>query len=154
MKYEIETYKGQQIVYNDDNDKFECQIELNNQVKNAKRSSLKDVRREIDQFVKANLEFKPFTFLRKSNYSKTFKIFECSAIRTDGKFVISEKDSNCRSYADKKEMGSAMVFDAEIVKELENLYKKLETAQVQYNNSVSDLYDKLIPLDLSAYKTS
>ena len=154
MKIEIEVYKGQSIVYNDDSDKFECEIELNNQVKATKRTSLKDVRKEIDQFINVNLEFKPFKFFLKSAYSsKTFETYVCSAIRTDGKFVVSRVESErYKSYYGEKEMALAMVFDDEIVKERERLDKEMEDAQLKYKNAISDLFDQLKPCDLSAYK--
>lgn len=154
MKIEIEVYKGQSIVYNDDNDKFECEIELNNQVRATKRISLKDVRKEIDQFIKVNLEFKPFKFLKKSEYGyKTFQPFFCSAIRTDGKFVVnSEGNEKYKSYWGQKEMALAMVYDNEVIKELEALDKANAAAQENYKNGVAKLFEKLIPCDLSEYQ--
>lgn len=154
MKIEIEVYKGQSIVYNDDNDKFECEIELNNQVRATKRISLKDVRKEIDQFIKVNLEFKPFKFLKKNEYSsKSFEPYVCAAIRTDGKFVVyREGNDNYKSYYGEKEMKLAMIYDTEIINELKRLDKENEDAREKYKNAVSELFDKLIPCDLSAYK--
>lgn len=153
MKIEIEVYKGQSIVYNDDNDKFECEIELNNEVRATKRISLKDVRKEIDQFIKVNLKFKPFKFLKKSEYSgKTFGPYFCSAIRTDGKFVVNSEGSNRNSYYGEKEMKLAMVYDAEIVKELEQIESEYEAARLKNKTAIAALYDKLIPCDLSEYK--
>jgi len=154
MNIEIEVYKGQSITYNDDNDKFECEMELSGKVRGAKRGSLKDLRKEIDQFVKTNLEFKPFRFLKKSDYSdKTFLPCYCSAIRTDGKFVVyREGNENYKSYWSKKEMALAMAYDADVMKELEALDEQDKERRVKYTKDVAALYDKLTPCDLSAYQ--
>lgn len=154
MKIEIEDYKGQVIVYNDDSDKFECAIEMNNQVRSTKRASLKDVRKEIDQFIKANLEFKPFKFLMKSKYSgdKSFSPYFCSAIRTDGKFVVNNNTYSSNSYLSEKEMAFAMVYDAEVVEDLAKIELEFEQARIKRTAAISELYDKLVPCDLSVYK--
>lgn len=155
MKIEIEVYKNQTISYDDDCDKFECQIEINNEVKNAKRQSLKELRKEIDLFIKANLEFKPFWFFHKSNYGKTFDVKFCSAIRTDGKFVVSNKDAGkYKSYLTSKELESAMVYDDEILKSRKELDDKFDQAKQDYTNGLEILFDKLIPYDLSSYISS
>ena len=59
----IEDYKGFEIFYDEDSDKFITTMELNNVVKEPKRASLKALRQEINTFVKLNLEFKPFKIL-------------------------------------------------------------------------------------------
>ena len=153
MKIEIQVYKGHPITYDDYDDKFECEIELNNNTKSAKRGSLKDIRKEIDQFIKANLDFKPFKFLKKSDYSnKYFEPYFCSSIRTDGKFVVNSEGNNRNSYYGEKEMKLAMVYDADIVEELALLEKEYEKARLKRNNAIAVLFDKLTPCDLSRYK--
>lgn len=46
MKFEIEVYKGQTIEYDDEYDKFICDISTEDKYKTTKRSSLNDVRKE------------------------------------------------------------------------------------------------------------
>lgn len=150
MKIEIENYKGQSISYNDVSDKFECEIELNNDVKNAKRASLNDVRKDIDLFIKKNLEFKPFKILLKNKYGRADFITQiCTAIRTDGKFVVGNGDR--QSYLDRKDMKFAMYYDLEIVKEKERLDKELADANLKYKEGMAELFNKLTPCDLSQY---
>jgi hypothetical protein len=152
MKIEIEDYKGQTIYYDDNSDKFECSIELNNNVKTSKRDSLQDLRKEIDLFIKANIEFKPFKFLMKSQYGgNSFSLYECSAIRTDGKFVISQVGSTYKSYAGKKESALFMKLDNELFERLNQIVKEIEDLRVKSNNEIKELCDKLIPLDLSMF---
>ena len=54
-KIEIEVYKGQAIFYDEHSDKFVCDISVEDKSKSTKRQSLKDVRKEIEQFIKLNL---------------------------------------------------------------------------------------------------
>lgn len=145
MKTEIENYKGQLIVYNDDTDKFECELELSNNVRGAKRGSLKDLRKEIDQFIKTNLEFKPFKFIQKSTYSSSFEVMVCSAIRTDGQFIVSHEGSDRKSYFKNKDLEYAMDYDPDIVEDYNKLKKEFEAAKIKFNSSVADLFTSLTP---------
>lgn len=150
MKIEIEVYKGHQISYNDDTDKFECEMEFNGNVKNSKRGSLKDLRKEIDLFIKENLEFKPFTFLEKSQYEgDTFGVKKCTAIRTDGTLVVSPINGTRNSYYGAKEMKRACIFNADLVKELADADAALEAARELHKKRIAELKAKLEPLDVS-----
>ena len=152
MKFQIEEYKGFEIVYNDDSDRFECSMELNDNVKNSKRGSLADMRKEIDQFIKANSEFKPFWFLLKSSYGNGFARRYCSAVRTDGKMVSKSSETDARfSILDEKEMKLVCFYDVELIEALNRAYLDREAAQAKYRSVESDLTEKLVPLDLSKY---
>ena len=70
MRYPIKEHKGQQIYYDDYNDKFVCDIELGDNLKSAKRGKLSDIEREIDLFIKANFNFVPFTVVLKNYRNK------------------------------------------------------------------------------------
>ena len=52
MRYPIKEHKGQQIYYDDYNDKFVCDIELNDNLRNAKRNSISDIEKDIDIIIK------------------------------------------------------------------------------------------------------
>ncbi len=152
MKFEIETYKGQLIEYDDEYDKFLCDISVEDKYKSAKRISLKDMRKEIDTFIKLNVDFKPFKALFLDNYGgKSFESKNIIAIRTDGKFVIQEK-GNSKSYYDKKAMNRAMMYDAEIVKEQKNLSDIADKANSDYREALKELCTKLKPVDLSKFE--
>lgn len=153
MKLEIEVYKGQQIYYNDDSDKFECDIDINGNVKSPKRGSLKDLRNEIDQFVKLNLEFKPFFFIEKSSWGESFYIKKCCAIRKDGTLVTHPVDQeNNKSYSDKKDQIYFCVYDENIVNEYSENEKEYELAVEKVNAKRKELSEKLVRMDLSQYQ--
>ncbi len=154
MNYHIETYKNFSIHYNDDRDKFECEIELNNKVKSTKRATLKDVRSEIDQFYKVNLEFKPFKFLKYSKFSNEIEIFECTAIRTDGKFICKNVIGNftSTSYFSKEDMLNMLAYDTEVVEEIKDMQDRLFVAKTVHGHHVNALIAKLKPcIEFSEY---
>ena len=154
MKFPIEEYKGFEIVYNDDSDKFECSMELNDSVKNAKRGSLADMRKEIDQFIKANSEFRPFWFLGKSRYSsELFEKLYCAAIRTDGKLVVKYKESDTGYQLwDKSDMVKrACILDLGAVDAHKLAKLQKDEANKKYTETISELNNRLVSLDLSKY---
>ncbi len=150
---EIEEYKGQTIYYDTDYDKFVCDISIEDQAKSAKRGSLKDLRREIDQFIKLNLNFKPFKFLNKDYRDP--ELFEATGIRTDGKLLV------CRA-ADKGKYGYSQygakdakehMFQADpgIVEGLRILKQQEEKFHKDQHDIREKLIKKLVPLDVSKY---
>lgn len=153
MEIEIEIYKNNQIVYNDEIDKFECKIELNGETKSTKRQSLADVRKEIDTFIKLNLHFKPFkAFFINKWADSSIEEKTVSAIRTDGKFVINNGEKGNHSYYyDKKEMQLARIFDAEISKGIKDLKEYAKKVQAETSKEIKALIETMKPLDLSMY---
>lgn len=149
MKIEIEQYKGQTIYYNEDNDKFECDISIEDNAKSTKRQSLKDVRKEIDTFIKLNLNFVPFKVLTKS-WGDEINVRDVLAIRTDGKFVIT--DNYGSSYKSQSEMHSYYTYDPIIVKEYEIIDKELKIANNKGSKAKEELVKRLQPVDVSKYK--
>lgn len=154
MKFEIETYKGQLIEYNDENDKFICDIVIEDKFKSTKRLSLTDVRKEIDTFIKLNVDFKPFKVLATDGWNNNnFAVLIVSAIRTDGKFVTyKEGNQDYKSYSGKKEMATWKSYDPDAVNEKNRLKKLLDEAQKVYNTTLNTLTSKLLPIDLSKYE--
>jgi len=153
MKYEIEVYKNHQIFYNDDSDKFECTIDINDNIKSSKRASLNDMRKSIDQFIKANLEFNPFNFIKNEHNDLSY--YTCHGIRTDGTFIISSQSrTTSKSYYEKKYFYDAMIFDEDIVSEKAKIDRIFETAKKEHNEKIAELIKKLIPIDISKYTNS
>lgn len=151
MKIEIEEYKGQTIFYEDDYDKFICDITIEDRFSSKKRQSLKDIRKEIDVFIKQNSEFKPFYFLEDTWGDINVKYV--SGIRTDGKLIVSDgKDSKHQSHYDKRDFEKMMVFDSDIVAEMKEARRKFDEAGEIYEAKKKVLKTKLIKLDLSKYE--
>lgn len=147
MKIFIEEYKGQSIYYNEDADKFVCDIELNNNVKSSKRGSLKDLKKEIDLFVKENLNFKPFQFFKVQ--FGDFTEMTCENIRNDGKFVV--KSSYRTEYYDKKDFKSAFEFDFDKKYQVALIDAEFELQRKEYQRKKDEIISQLKPLDISKY---
>lgn len=151
---EIETYKGQTIFYDTDDDKFKCEISIEDKSKTTKRQSLKDVRSMIDTFAKENLDFKPFKILIAEGYSnRDFAVYHVEALRLDGKFVVKREDRLkwSGSFYGKKEMANAMLYDPEIIAERKKLQKVFEDQSSQFYKQIENLAKKMTPMDLSKY---
>lgn len=148
MKIFIEDYKGQVINYDDDADKFVCEISIEDRSKSSKRGSLKDLRKEIDLFIKENLDFKPFKVIVNSYSDISFATVE--AIRTDGRLVV-KGGGNYKNLYDKKDTGKLFRYDYET----EEAYKKLRSDYddffKQYGARKEALIKSLKPIDLSMY---
>lgn len=152
MKFDIEVYKGQTIQYDDEYDKFICDISIEDKFKTTKRGSLNDVRKEIDQFVKINLDFKPFKALYLDKYdADSFVIKHITGIRTDGKFIV--KEGTYGSHYGKKEIKQLMQYDQEIVDQADILKAKKDQAIKEYSLAMKELCKKLKPIDISKYES-
>jgi hypothetical protein len=154
MKIEITEYKNFTIYYDENADKFVCDIEFNDVIKNAKRGSLKDIKNDIDQFIKANLNFKPFWMVYKNHSG--FVVTYISAIRKDGSFVASDKyRSSYNLYLSIKDIKEPYLFSEVKKLELERIQKIYEEENVaarnKFNEAKEFLFKDLEPLDLSIY---
>jgi hypothetical protein len=92
MKHKIETYREQEIFYNEDSDKFEVKILTDEELqpKMSKRASLIDVKKSIDEQFKRNANFKPFKALFE-RYGEATEV-SITSIRKDGGVVIEDND--------------------------------------------------------------
>lgn len=152
MQIEIEVYKGQTIYYDDDADKFICQINMNDKYKETKRSSLKDVRKEIDAFQKLNLEFKPFKAILASRYSfESFEIVDIAGIRTDGKLVAKFKGRTRVDLLDSEDFGRLKVFDNDLMDLIKKLDEQFESQRKRHEKEKKEIVDRFKTIDLSEY---
>ena len=148
---EIETYKGQTIFYDTDADKFTCEISVEDKFTKTKRQSLKDVRSEIDRFIKLNLEFKPFKVFSSQEYGK-IEAYSIVGIRTDGRFMF-EKSGNYTSFETAAQlMRDYSAYDADIEIEANEAKRIFEIAEQKYRKKKDELRTKMKPLDLSKYE--
>lgn len=154
---EIEQYKGQTIEYDVENDKFVCDMTLNDRDKTTKRGALKDLRKEIDTFVKDNLGFKPFKIFRKKSYQHdTVNIIHVKGIRTDGKFTCIDtkypdrKGFELLDFKHDTEGGDSFYqYDSDFITEL----KCIESEELAYKKlietKVKAAFRKLKKFDIS-----
>lgn len=150
MKHEIEIYKGQTIFYDEDKDKFVCDVTVEEQYGTKTRKSLKDIRREIDLFIKANLEFKPFKCLYKDY--RDFMERECIALRTDGKIVFKGSYSNDHIEQDKWD--GIYQFSPSYIELRKERETELENVRTKYDTLIKEAESKLVPMNLDKYKSN
>lgn len=149
MKFEIEQYKNQTIEYDDELDKFVCDITIEDRTKSPKRASLKDLRKEIDAFVKMNLDFKPFKLFKKSSYGTDIVVMNVDGIRTDGKFTCTYPDSPQRGYdivdfeREKRGGDEFYYHDHEIIKTKKEIDKEQKEYELIIRNKIKELYKGL-----------
>lgn len=150
-KIEIEVYKGQTIYYDTYNDKFTCDISIEDKSKSTKRQSLVDVRKEIDQFVKVNVGFKPFKALRIGSWSDELVEVHVEALRTDNAFKVKEGTSLSSSIFRKKDIDKLKVYDLDIIKEMKEIEDEFDKAIDLKKEKIKKVFAKLKPLDLSSF---
>jgi len=149
MKIHIEVYRNHTIEYDYDADKFVCDIELNDEVRNTKRGSLKNLRKEIDLFIKENSGFVPFDYIA-CKYSNEYVVMHCAAIRTDGKFVVYKKENaHYKEHIPREKMKEVFVYDPDFVKNMEEADQTLEKARDTWRAYRENLKKQLVPLDVT-----
>jgi hypothetical protein len=97
----IDTYRGFDVYYIEEDDKFVCEMVMEDSHKTTKRSSLKSLKQEIDAFIKANASFKPFKIMHvehgygesdNKEFSGNVKVWNAISVRKDGALVIEKED--------------------------------------------------------------
>ena len=143
MRYPIKEHKGQQIYYDDYNDKFVCDIELNDNLRNAKRNSIADIEKDIDSFIKANYKFVPFTAF---HIGYAIDLVRIVSIRTDGILVSDNRTQYKPSDFDK-----FYIADEETIKELKINDDTLDQAIKKHKERKEELLSNLKPKDMTSY---
>jgi len=144
MKHEIEVYKNQTIYYNEDSDKFTCDITVEEQYGSKSRKSLKEIKREIDLFIKANLEFKPFKCLYDDWGG--LRVKECTAIRTDGCLVIGG------SQIKEKDWDKIYNYSSDYEALVKNQSNEVESLRKKHKAELEEATKLLTVMDLDRYK--
>ena len=150
MRIKIETYRGQEIEYDDDRDKFICQMVIEDSYREKTSLKLTEVRKEIDRFIKQNADFKPFYFL---DYD--YRRVEIVAVRTDGKFVDSKRnhwsiDAIKCGYQYGGSGTKSYVLDHEIKEEEDALELEFEGYRQNYLERKRVIRSKYKPLDVTS----
>ena len=117
-KHLIENYRGHDIYYDEDKEKFVCDISIEDNLKSTSRISLKACRQEVDAFIKENLDFKPFKIVNLGygdNFSGEADVYDVVGVRADGA-IIMEQDDKYREGQKRREYKMANDSDAESIK--------------------------------------
>lgn len=148
MKHEIEIYKGQTIFYDEDSDKFVCDVTVEEKYGTKTRKSLKDIKREIDLFIKANLEFKPFKCICKYYDYDELRIRECTALRVDGKLVIDG------GHIEQKKWDTIYQYSPSFEQAVKEAQDEFDIAYEKKRQAIKEAASKLVPMNLDKYKSN
>lgn len=150
MKHEIEVFKGQTIFYDEDKDKFVCDISVEDNSKSTARKSLKDVRSEINAFIKLNVDFKPMRILFESWGRITPTTIW--AVRTGGDFVVGKTEDGSKSFVSLREINEkGKQFNPDFVEMIARQDKEQSEMSLRHTSERIDAIAKLVPIDLSNY---
>lgn len=131
-KITIENYRGIEIVFDVDSEKFQSVI-----TEDATKESLsfKAVKKFIDDYKKENQDFKPFEIEPiLDGYKK--KTYTITGVRKDGRFVGINSDGNQEQISSYDETDYMLKLDSNqpIIEE----YKKVRYEKVKIEQSYSD----------------
>ena len=115
-KHFIETYRGHDIYYDENSEKFTCDISIEDNFKSTSRVSLKACRQEIDTFIKDNLNFKPFklfNFGYHLDFTGDINEYEAIGVRSHDGALIIEGESQYTKGEKRKEYKKAGEYGAE-----------------------------------------
>ena len=149
MKYEIQQYKGQAIFYDEFDDKFKCDVSIGDFAKPVKRASLEDVRKQIDQFVRDNLNFVPFKGIAKQRGDR-LEVIEFSALRTDGK-LIGISASGSKSFYGLAEIAKIYAYEPSIMAEKKEADIQFDSALKVRDEIYKELTTRLTVIDVAKY---
>ncbi len=151
MKIEIENYRGFDIYFDTDAELFQCICTE----ENAKESkSYLAVKKFVDEYKKANQEFKPFwaEAIPSSGYSGKYKII---GIRKDGRFVAeNQKTGEHEQISDYTAKNYMIVYPENVevltgIKYLESTHERIIN---EYNTRRKELISQLKIVTLKDYK--
>jgi hypothetical protein len=91
MKVEIENYRGWDISFDTDRETFYA-VSSEYDTDRTKES-FAAVKKSIDDYIKDNLEFKPFKAIHSRWGGDTFEIKEFVGLRKDKRFIVKSKES-------------------------------------------------------------
>lgn len=153
MKKQIENYRGFNIEFDTEYEKFSCIItdEL------TKESiSFKAVKNFIDEYRKSNQDFKPFWVEAIPDMYTTTKLIKIVGIRKDGRF-ISETPKGEKQQVSDYDLAKYMLSkpENEVIMEQYKLTEQLGRKQIAENDrQKKELISKLKIVTLKQYKQS
>jgi hypothetical protein len=134
MSVKIETYRGHDIMFSPEHERFSFSLDGGNYTEKQTYSACK---KNIDDFVKGLQNFKPFDVINVY----TGKIITIVSIRKDGRFIYKEVDSDkieqLSDYCNKE----YIIYDESISETVEQM-KVLENQQEKLSNEIDILSNK------------
>lgn len=153
MKITIENYRGIEIYFDTDNEKFQCVITEDSTKESQSFSSIK---KYIDDYKKENQSFKPFYVVASPTvygYVKNKKL-KVIGQRKDGKFIYENEkgEKGSVSIHDEKDYVLEFQENEEFFKELNDLNEKIEKQRIEDNAKEKEIISKMNLTTLADFK--
>lgn len=148
----IENYRGHNITFNTDDEKFECVCA---ETTSKSSGSFTVVKKFIDDFKKANQDFEPFWVeLIPGSFRSGRKRLKVIGIRKDKRFVVETEDNKQEQLSDysAKDYMLMKPENEEILNKLNELAKKEEKQRLENNAIRKELISGLVIVNLQEYK--
>lgn len=168
----MEDYRGFPIMYSIQEDKFYSVLDTNEEKKGKPRQALTAVRKDIDDHIKKNLAFKPFTALEANlSYGEDGKNRVPSELPTQvtiksvkkngGLFIEQKKRFSKTGETEVKQLNNNSYRDERLTLFIDNEHNNnicaqiamLEAEEDQIREKKRKLFKKFQPLDISIFKT-
>ena len=142
MAIKIETYRGFDILFEPQSERFTFALDEGSWTTKQSYSACK---KNIDDFIKNNNNFKPFYAIKKDAIRKVF----VTGIRKDNKFVFD--DGILSDWDEKYYILHEESFD-NLIDEYNKLYEEFEKIKEEYYSKVNELKSKITGKTLVEYK--
>lgn len=101
MRVEIENYRGWDISFNTDTEKF--YVQSNEYDKGETKNTYASVKTWVDNFIKDNQSFKPFWVERLETKFNNYQKIKIIGIRKDGRFIYEGENGKKEQISDYNE---------------------------------------------------
>tara|TARA_R110002020_G_scaffold465503_2_gene686967 strand:+ start:3392 stop:3865 length:474 start_codon:yes stop_codon:yes gene_type:complete len=136
MRIEIENYRGWDILFNTDTEKFYVMSEDIDLGKD--KPSFKSCKKFVDDYIKNNVDFKTFEVQRFGRYDRSPGVIKTVVgVRKDGRFVCVDEKGNIEQISD-YETDNYIVVKESNKPIFEKMAKKLEEIG-NINSSIKEL---------------
>lgn len=137
----IEEYRGWDILFNTEKERFYAQMDE----EYAEKQSYASAKKYIDDFIKDNLQFKPFLAVRERGVYNEKEIVRVVGLRKDGRFV-AEKEKNGKvevTQIDPKPKWGGKCDYIVYLEENESLYAEIEKLYKEKKEVCSAIDEKI-----------
>lgn len=139
----IEEYRGYEIAYDEEKDKFYCPVD-NDKWDNKERKSLTAMKYAIDGHLKQNENFVPFVVIEARRYHGTPDKLTILSRTKDGKFVYENEEGKKKSIDDYyfKDWLIYDEADEPVLRAMEIIDNQIEKLQEEFKAKIAMLVSK------------
>lgn len=151
MKVIVQTYRGYDISFDPDKDKFSSVLSESDDYRIKESKSFSAVKKAIDEYIKENVSFKPFKIVGGPQaWNNQGKIYEVTGIRKDNRFIVnkngnqeqlSQYDENKYFIVEGEDFEKDLVRIQYLESLLDDASKEVNKAQKEFDQKYTKLAD-------------